>query len=127
MPEPFQDEANSAPSPRRVLVVDDDQPVRRVVGEMLRALDCDVTEAASGEAAIATFARQAFDVIFLDVGMPGMSGVEVCHHIRQHKPRQQVVFITGYAEQDLTQLLDQYTSIIPKPFTIRALASALTD
>lgn len=107
-----------------VLVVDDDEAVREVASEMLKTLDCDVTSVTSGPEALAALEQNSYDIVFLDVGMPIMSGVEVCRRVRKTMPAQKIAFITGFAEEDLTDFLDQNTWIVSKPFTIGALALA---
>lgn len=109
----------------RVLVVDDDDAVRLVAQEMLLTLNCEVTGAISGEAALAVLEPKPIDLVFLDVGMPVMNGVEVYKRIRNKLPNQKVAFITGYAKEDLTEFLDAYTWVVAKSFTIEPLASAI--
>ena len=111
----------------RVLVVDDDDAVREVAREMLDALGCDVTSANTGKQAIElveTAAQSAnpFALIFLDIGMPGMTGVEVHKKLRLTLPAQKIVFMTGFAEDDLSESRDEATWILLKPFSLFSLA-----
>ena len=108
-----------------ILVVDDDEAVRLVAAEMLMTLGCDVTSVTSGQEALAELDSIQYDLLFLDVGMPIMSGVEVCRRVREHIPEQKIVFITGYAQEDLTEVLDDNTWIVSKPFTIDSLSAAV--
>jgi signal transduction histidine kinase len=66
----------------RLLVVDDDDDLRRTLSDMLEMSGHEVTEAADGPAALRAAADDVFDVILLDVMMPGMSGLEVCSRLR---------------------------------------------
>ena len=109
-----------------VLVVDDDEAVRLVAKEMLITLGCEVVCAGSGVEALQKVQERDFDLIFLDVGMPTMSGTDVYRELRQTDAQQKVVFITGYAEDDLSDYLGERTSIVTKPFSIDALSEALT-
>ena len=104
-----------------VLVVDDDEAVRIVTTEMLKRLECDVTCADGGPQALALLQDSQFDIIFLDVGMPSMSGIEVYAKVRESLPEQKIVFMTGYSEEDITDLGNANTWILPKPFTLNAL------
>ncbi len=69
--------APTASAATRVLVVDDDATVRRLVALVLERDGCEVTTAADGSEAIALTRRQPFDVLLLDVQMPGVDGWEV--------------------------------------------------
>ena len=84
-----------------------------------------MTSASSGVVALAILERKPIDLVFLDVGMPVMNGVEVYKRVRNKLPSQKVAFITGYAKEDLTEFLDADTWVIAKPFTIESLASAI--
>jgi DNA-binding response OmpR family regulator len=69
---------------RRVLVVDDDVTVRLRVRDLLASIDnCEVLEAADGYAGLAEIARRPPDLILLDLNLPGLSGLEVCAHLRR--------------------------------------------
>jgi predicted signal transduction protein with EAL and GGDEF domain len=66
----------------KILVCDDDQNVRMLTRQCLEAEDMIVVEAADGLEAINVFVRERPDLVFLDVEMPGMTGLEVCQRIR---------------------------------------------
>ncbi len=103
----------------RVLVVDDDDAVRSVTCEMLKRSNYDVTSVDNGQAALDALAGASFELILLDVGMPGMSGVEVYEILRKDLPEQKVLFMTGYAEDDITDLNNPNTFILAKPFSLK--------
>lgn len=76
----------SAPaSPDRVLVVEDDEAVRAAVERGLELHHFDVASAADGEEALRALDERLYDVIVLDVGLPGMSGIEVCQELRRRE------------------------------------------
>jgi putative two-component system response regulator len=92
--------ANSR-SEGRILVVDDEPAVRRVLNKLLRNRGYEVIEAASGQQALDVLEHCEVDTVLLDVMMPGLTGVEVCRRIRAnpkiaHTP---VVFVTAAADQ----------------------------
>ena len=66
----------------RVLVVDDELPILRALGTNLRVRDYAVDLAATGEEALALAARHRPDAVILDLGLPGMSGIEVVEGLR---------------------------------------------
>jgi predicted signal transduction protein with EAL and GGDEF domain len=67
----------------KILVCDDDQNVRLLTRQCLEADEMEVVEAADGIEAIDVFVRERPDLVFLDVEMPGLSGLEVCQKIRK--------------------------------------------
>lgn len=102
---------------RRVLLVDDDAPVREVAASMLRALGCAVTEAGSGGAALDQLERSggAFDLLIADFAMPGMNGAELVKTAAKRWPAIPALFVTGFA--DLTAIADvSEDRIVQKPF-----------
>lgn len=112
-------------SQSRVLVVDDDEAVRSVAAEMLRRSEYDVECAASGQAALDLMAGMNFDLVLLDVGMPGMSGVETYERLRADYPTQKVLFMTGYSEEEALDLDNPNTHMLSKPFTLKIFTETI--
>jgi two-component system response regulator AtoC len=83
-------------SATRALVVDDEAVVRTGMARVLERQGLDVEVAASGAEALEKMAEQPFTIVFLDIKMPGMDGVEVLRYIRSHHPRILVIMITGH-------------------------------
>lgn len=81
----------------RVLLVDDDEQFVQNLAERLALRDYDVTSAFSGEDAVERVKGYNFDVIVLDVRMPGIDGVEALREIKNTKPLTEVIMLTGYA------------------------------
>lgn len=81
----------------RLLVVDDDLLVRDMAARSLRHAGFDVTEADSGEAALAAFDHAPFDLLLLDVMMGGIDGFETCRRLRrlEHGRHVPVLILTG--------------------------------
>jgi len=118
--------SNSAPllqtqeKPRtRMLVVDDEDFVRELIGEILEGEHCDVHLAGSGSAALSVFTEMEFDAVFTDIGMPGMSGWELAREIRQINARIPIGVITGWGEAvgSHEQKEAGVNWVVPKPFT----------
>ena len=84
-----------------VLVVDDEQAVGRLFEEALSQNNYRVVLARDGEEALRTLKRFDFDLIFLDLKMPGMDGVETFRRIREVDPQVPVIIVTGYPDSDL--------------------------
>jgi DNA-binding response OmpR family regulator len=80
----------------RIMLVDDEQAIRHSLGEILRLEGYDVVTAESGEAAIDFLGREVFDLILLDLKMPGMSGLDVLRYINKATPETKVVLLTAH-------------------------------
>src|SRR3954467_9961356 len=79
-----------------VLLIDDDVDVLRSIGNYFERFGYEVTRELSGEAGLATFDRLRPEVVILDLGLPGMDGMEVLEHLRQRDAS--VVLLTGQAD-----------------------------
>jgi DNA-binding NtrC family response regulator len=84
----------------RILVVDDDETVRRSYLRSLQSVSCDVESASNGEEALQTMEQNPFDVVLLDMRMPGLDGLSVLRTIKQKWPDSEVVIITGFPTVD---------------------------
>jgi len=104
-----------------VLLVEDDQHVRRLIARVLGAAGYTVLEAGSGPAALARAAEEAMsvDVIVTDMVMPEMSGREVAERYTTFNPRVKVLFISGYTDDEILRrgLLAPGMAFLGKPFT----------
>ena len=78
-----------------VLIVEDDEDFADSVAEMLELDEHQVTVLASGEEAVANYDEKAFDLVLLDIKLPGMSGLECLRAIRTINPIANVVIMTG--------------------------------
>lgn len=78
----------------RILIVDDDEPVRRLLVELLsHSYHCIVAN--SAEDALDTLNAQQFDLVITDINMPGMSGIDLCRLIRDTFPETAVILMSG--------------------------------
>jgi DNA-binding NtrC family response regulator len=81
----------------RVLIVDDEEKFSHALAERLRLRDYDVTTSQSGVDAVAQVKKYNYDVVVLDVLMPGMDGIETLREIKKIKPLTEVIMLTGHA------------------------------
>ncbi len=81
----------------RILIVDDEKEFVETLAQRLTIREYDVTTAFSGTEAIETVKGYNFDVVILDVLMPGMDGVETLREIKKLKPLTEVIMLTGNA------------------------------
>ena len=109
----------------RVLVVDDETHVREVLIEALEAEGCEVVSAESGEIALAVYDQYEgkFDAVFTDIGMPAMSGWELCTEIRERSKTMPLAIISGWADAISVQSRDAVKAdwIVAKPFDINKI------
>ena len=84
----------------KVLVVDDDETVRRSYLRSLQSTSCQVAAAKDGEEALQRMEQNPYDVVLLDMRMPGQDGLAVLRTIKQKWPDSEVVIITGYPTVD---------------------------
>lgn len=84
---------------KKVLVVDDDPVVGKSIERVLGGRGYAVIAASDGEAALDKLRREDYDVVYADIKMPGMSGLEVAERVRAHQPWLPVVIITGYGSE----------------------------
>ena len=110
-----------------ILVTDDDAELRRVLRMTLAALGFDVAESSNGEQALKELERRHFEVVLLDVNMPGMGGIETCRQIRRKAPQLQILMLTVRdKEADMIEALDAGADdYITKPCSIPELAARL--
>ena len=109
----------------RVLLVDDDDDVRLMTGEMLGELGCAVTTAADGAEALRLLETEAaFDVLLADYAMPGLDGIALIRAAQQRCPGLRALLATGYAEFAATDAA-ALEDIIRKPFTLVQLADRI--
>jgi CheY-like chemotaxis protein len=88
-------------SDSHILVVDDEPEIRQLFVDILAPQGYQVTAVGSGAVAIARAREQEFQIVFLDIKMPGMNGAEAFVALRQLLPQAQYVMITGYAGSEL--------------------------
>jgi two-component system KDP operon response regulator KdpE len=109
------------------LVVDDEPSFRRVLRTSLATSGFAIEEARSGEEAVAILAQSTFDLVLLDVNMPGIGGVEACREIRAHMPKIGIVMVTVQdGESEIVKALEAGADdYITKPIRFRELVARL--
>ncbi len=114
---------------RRVVVVDDDRALRHALSTLLREAGYDVVQASDGREALASLAREPADLILLDLGLPGMSGLDVLKELRALALPPRVVVIT--ADDTPGTLLEairgQVDGYVTKPFAPGGIVDVIDD
>jgi PAS domain S-box-containing protein len=115
----------------RILLVDDEPSLRQMAAEVLEMLGYAVVTAVNGRDALDRFRADqgAFDLLIVDMSMPGMSGGELCQILRQGGATVPIIVATGYANQDggahLQGLAD--LRVMQKPFRINLLGQTIAE
>jgi CheY-like chemotaxis protein len=116
----------------RIIVIDDQEPIRRIVRRALEQEGHEVLDASDGELGIQLLERQTADVVITDIFMPGQDGILTLREIRKKFPAVKVIVISG---GDSTGLLDLRRDAellgavksLQKPFTAAELVKAVRD
>jgi two-component system, OmpR family, KDP operon response regulator KdpE len=113
--------------PTSVLVVDDEFVLRKALRKSLTASGFAVEEARNGEEALSAVRQQPFDLVLLDINMPGVGGVEACRKIRGLAPQTGIVMVTVRdTENDKVDALEAGADdYVTKPFMLRELTARL--
>jgi two-component system KDP operon response regulator KdpE len=114
-------------TPIRILVVDDESAIRRALRPPLVELGFQVVDVSRGEEALQTLRGGGFDVVLLDVNMPGIGGIETLRRMRAMAPRLPILMLTVRdAEEEKVEALelgaDDY---VTKPFSMRELIARI--
>jgi CheY-like chemotaxis protein len=104
----------------RVLVADDDEPVRTMMARVLAQGGCDVVAVSDGVEAVAVESgdERPFDVVVLDIAMPGKNGVEAYREIARRNSASRFLFTSAYYESGLLNdvMREGRSGFLPKPF-----------
>ena len=106
-----------------ILVVEDDQDIADLITLNLEEIGLTVEHCLSGEIALEKLANNQYDLVMLDVMLPGMSGLDVCRQLREQKPEQVILMVTS-RNSEIDRVLglelgaDDYMT---KPFSVREL------
>ncbi|HYD11776.1 MAG TPA: ATP-binding protein [Allosphingosinicella sp.] len=108
----------------RILLVEDNDEVGAFAAHLLGELGHDVVRAQSGEEALERALADRFDLVFTDVVMPGMSGLDLAGRLAEQRPRLPVILTTGYSDE-IARSGAGGRPVILKPYTPEALAAAV--
>ncbi len=113
----------------RILLVDDDEDFNKALSFSLRKKGIDVIAVQSGYKAIKVLEGNSFDLILLDLKMPGMDGVETFKRINQLKKGSSVIIMTAYHEEDQMKAVKELNpfGFLKKPFDVAQLISHIDE
>jgi len=85
----------------KILIIDDERPIRETLEMFLREKGYDVATSESGEAGLKLIRKNQPDIVILDIRLPGIDGIEVLRIIKQLSPRSMVIVITAYHDKEI--------------------------
>jgi DNA-binding NtrC family response regulator len=120
------------PGKYRVLVVDDEPKVCKSIRQVLLREDYEVDMALSGEEALSRDAERSYDVVVVDLMMPGRSGMDLLEMLKAANPKVRIIMVTGYPTmRNMLQAINLgAVDFLPKPFlpaTLRDLVAAALE
>lgn len=114
---------------QNVLVVDDEEAIRDLLSQVFARHGFTVGTAESAEQALEKFKTDRYGVVFLDLNLPGMNGIDLCRHVKDTNPMAIVYAMTGYAS--LFELSDcreaGFDDYFTKPANLKDLLKAAQD
>jgi C4-dicarboxylate-specific signal transduction histidine kinase len=110
-----------------VLLVDDEEDIREVLGITMEDMGYDVKTAENGEKALELFKRFSFPIVLTDIKMPGMDGIELLKKIKTESPYTELIMITGHGDMNLAinSFRNDAVEFITKPVDIDSLNVAM--
>jgi YesN/AraC family two-component response regulator len=88
----------------KILVVDDEIDVREALSNFLsKKIDCEVEEAPNGEEALKKLKKDKFDLVILDIKMPGLSGIDVMKEAAKFTPETKILAVSGYDSHEVAE------------------------
>jgi two-component system KDP operon response regulator KdpE len=110
----------------RILVVDDDPQIRRTMKATLTARHYEVSDSRNGEEALDKLRSETFDLVLLDMNMPGTGGIETCRLIRSSSDVAIIMLTVNNAEKDKVEALDAGADdYVTKPFSTPELLARI--
>jgi signal transduction histidine kinase/FixJ family two-component response regulator/molybdopterin converting factor small subunit len=112
---------------KKILLVDDEEGIRKVLGISLTDMGYDVITAENGEEALSLFKQVAPPIVLTDIKMPGMDGITLLRTIKESSPDTEVIMITGHGDMDIAikSLKYEATDFVTKPINDDVLEIAL--
>ena len=113
---------------KRILVCDDEEPIRLLLTETLKDA-YDVDEASDGREALRKVTKESFDLLIMDIKMPGTHGLEAIERIRERNKTVPIIICSAYRlmEDDIVVKTSDVAAFLTKPIDIKALKSKVFE
>ena len=109
----------------RILIAEDDQPLRMMFQKALTAAGFQVEAVGDGDAAREAYQRQCPDVLLADLVLPGLNGQKLASECRRECPDTTIIFMSGYSEEELHRLEIKQVVFLAKPLSPATLVKTL--
>jgi CheY-like chemotaxis protein len=111
----------------KVLVVDDEEAIRKALSVLLSAMGFQVAVASTGSEGLDMFLKGSFDLVLTDLRMPGIDGLTLASRIKDASPSTPVVLVTGDGKEGIREKLksNPFDSILFKPFRVEEIERAV--
>jgi len=117
---------DATPDGRRILVLDDEELIRRTVGRVLRQAGYDVQEAATPTEAREIIEGRPVDLLLCDLALEGLQGREAAIMLQARRPEMRVLYMSGSSEAEFREELEQREAVfLAKPFELSDLLAAV--
>jgi PAS domain S-box-containing protein len=116
----------SLPEGLRVLLVEDSEHVRYFARQLLEDLGCEVIEAADADQALRLMADHSIDFVFSDIVMPGRTGLDLAHAIRETHTKLPILLASGYSSKQFIPTDQREFPILRKPYTLEVVARTIS-
>ncbi len=123
----LNEKPSSVDKDRSVLIVDDEKNIRLTLAQALKVLDISIDTAADGEEALLKLNEKEFDLLLLDLSMPGVDGMEVLRRVKEIRPGTRVIVLSAYLTPQVTEdaIAHGATATIPKPLVPEEIRDAV--
>lgn len=98
-------------SARRVLIIEDNKDLADGLSELLEFHEHEVDVALTGGTGVEAGGQAVYDVVFIDIGLPDITGVDCAKRIREGGSRAKIVFMTGYSAKELTAQINELDDV----------------
>jgi len=121
--------ASTSKKARAVLIVDDEPNMRKTLADILQDEGYEVTTAGDGREAVALCSKHGYDVVLMDVRMPGLDGVAAFREIRRHREGVRVIMMSAYSVDELKEaaLTEGAIAFLSKPLDVEQVVRLIGE
>lgn len=108
----------------KILIVDDEEDIRESTKDYLsKRIKCELCVAANGQQTMSLLKENKFDLVLLDIRMPGLSGIDLIKQLRQNNPSINILIISAWDNEDIIQeaIKQGAEDFLHKPISMKAL------
>jgi DNA-binding response OmpR family regulator len=110
-------------NPRRILVIDDNEDLADGLSELMELHEHEVDVVLTGGDGVSAAGCKSYDIIFVDIGLPDINGVECARMIKENGSGAKIILMTGYSAQDIPAQIRELenTELLTKPINPAAI------